>query len=114
MNNKKKLNLRELDINNIGGWPKEAQLGFCGLVALLIVVVPLVFTVSVLLVTLKLLVLKDWLPAPAVTVRLSFNVTAPVKVCVPLVLPMLSVLVPAEPERTVRLFAMVCPPLAAE
>jgi len=39
VNNKKKLNLRELDINNIGGWPKEAQLGFCGLVALLIVVV---------------------------------------------------------------------------
>ncbi|HTL14825.1 MAG TPA: type 4a pilus biogenesis protein PilO [Thermomonas sp.] len=34
---KKKINLKELDINNIGGWPRQAQLVFCGLVALLIV-----------------------------------------------------------------------------
>ena len=34
MSNKKKINLRELDINNIGSWPREAQLGFCGLVVL--------------------------------------------------------------------------------
>ncbi|MDE2407644.1 MAG: type 4a pilus biogenesis protein PilO [Xanthomonadaceae bacterium] len=32
------MNLNELQLNNIGGWPREAQLGFCGLVALLIVV----------------------------------------------------------------------------
>lgn len=38
MSTKKKINLRELDINNIGNWPREAQLGFCALVALLIVV----------------------------------------------------------------------------
>ncbi|QNN47717.1 type 4a pilus biogenesis protein PilO [Thermomonas brevis] len=38
MNNKKKINFRELDINNIGNWPRQAQLIFCGLVALLIVV----------------------------------------------------------------------------
>ena len=37
MNHKKKINLRELDINNIGHWPRQAQLVFCGLVALLIV-----------------------------------------------------------------------------
>ena len=34
---KKKINLRELDINNIGGWPREAQMGFCIGLALLIV-----------------------------------------------------------------------------
>ena len=34
---KKKINLRELDINNIGGWPREAQIGFCVGLALLIV-----------------------------------------------------------------------------
>ena len=34
---KKKINLRELDINNIGGWPREAQIGFCIGLALLIV-----------------------------------------------------------------------------
>lgn len=33
---KKKINLRELDINNIGGWPRQAQIVFCVLVALLI------------------------------------------------------------------------------
>ena len=32
----KKINLRELDINNIGGWPRQAQIVFCVLVALLI------------------------------------------------------------------------------
>ena len=37
MSAKKKINLRDLDINNIGGWPREAQLGFCAIVALLIV-----------------------------------------------------------------------------
>ena len=35
---KKKINLNDLQLNNIGGWPREAQLVFCGLVALLIVV----------------------------------------------------------------------------
>ena len=38
MNEKKKIKLNELQLNNIGGWPREAQLGFCGLVALFIVV----------------------------------------------------------------------------
>ena len=38
MNEKKKIKLNELQLNNIGGWPREAQLGFCGLVVLLIVV----------------------------------------------------------------------------
>ena len=37
MSVKKKINLRDLDIKNIGGWPREAQLGFCAIVALLIV-----------------------------------------------------------------------------
>ena len=32
----KKINIRELDINNIGGWPRQAQIVFCVLVALLI------------------------------------------------------------------------------
>ena len=27
---RKKINLRELDINNIGGWPRQAQVGFAG------------------------------------------------------------------------------------
>lgn len=35
--NDKKINLRELDINNIGGWPRKAQLGFCAIVAVVIV-----------------------------------------------------------------------------
>ena len=39
MNDKKKINLRELDINNIGGWPRQAQLVFCAIVALVIVVI---------------------------------------------------------------------------
>lgn len=34
---RKKINLRELDINNIGGWPREAQIGFAVILALLIV-----------------------------------------------------------------------------
>lgn len=33
----KKINLKELDVNNIGGWPRQAQIGFCAMVALLIV-----------------------------------------------------------------------------
>lgn len=45
-NNKKKINLRELDINNIGGWPREAQLGFCGLVVVLLVVLAWFLVVS--------------------------------------------------------------------
>src|SRR5688500_16397482 len=31
------MSLKELDFNNIGGWPREFKLGFCALVALLIV-----------------------------------------------------------------------------
>jgi type IV pilus assembly protein PilO len=46
VNNKKKINLRELDINNIGGWPREAQLGFCGLIVLLLVVLAWFLVVS--------------------------------------------------------------------
>ncbi len=34
---KKKINLKELDINNIGSWPRQAQIGFCVALALLIV-----------------------------------------------------------------------------
>ncbi|WP_027069364.1 type 4a pilus biogenesis protein PilO [Novilysobacter defluvii] len=34
---KKKINIRELDFNNIGGWPHEAKIGLYVLVALLIV-----------------------------------------------------------------------------
>jgi type IV pilus assembly protein PilO len=46
VNNKKKISLRELDINNIGGWPREAQLGFCGLIVLLLVVLAWFLVVS--------------------------------------------------------------------
>lgn len=45
-NNKKKINFSDLDINNIGGWPREAQLVFCGLVALLLVVLAWFLVVS--------------------------------------------------------------------
>jgi len=34
----KKINLKDLDLNNIGNWPKQAKLVFCVLLALLIVV----------------------------------------------------------------------------
>ena len=34
---RKKINIRELDFNNIGGWPREAKIGLYTLVALLIV-----------------------------------------------------------------------------
>lgn len=34
---RKKINIRELDFNNIGGWPNEARIGLYVLVALLIV-----------------------------------------------------------------------------
>ena len=44
--NKKKFKLSELDINNIGGWPREAQLGFCGLIVLLLVVLAWFLVVS--------------------------------------------------------------------
>ncbi|CAA9309512.1 MAG: Type IV pilus biogenesis protein PilO [uncultured Lysobacter sp.] len=33
----KKIKLKELDINNIGGWPRQAQMGFAAIVALLII-----------------------------------------------------------------------------
>jgi type IV pilus assembly protein PilO len=33
----KKINLKELDINNIGGWPRQAQMGFCVIVAVIII-----------------------------------------------------------------------------
>jgi type IV pilus assembly protein PilO len=33
----KKINLKELDINNIGGWPRQAQMGFSGIVAVIII-----------------------------------------------------------------------------
>ena len=46
MNNKKKVNLRELELNNIGNWPREAQLGFCGLIVLLLVVLAWFLVVS--------------------------------------------------------------------
>ena len=29
MSQKKKFNLSDLDINNIGGWPQQAKVGFC-------------------------------------------------------------------------------------
>lgn len=34
---KKKISLKELDFNNIGAWPQQAKIGFCALLALLIV-----------------------------------------------------------------------------
>ena len=37
MSNNKKINLKELDINNIGAWPRQAQMGFCVIVALIII-----------------------------------------------------------------------------
>ena len=33
---KKQLSLRELDFNNIGQWPQNAKIGFCAIIALLI------------------------------------------------------------------------------
>lgn len=33
----KKINLKELDFNNIGGWPQQAKIGLCVIVGLLIV-----------------------------------------------------------------------------
>ena len=36
MSNNKKINLKELDINNIGAWPRQAQMGFCVIVAVII------------------------------------------------------------------------------
>ena len=37
MSNNKKINLKELDINNIGAWPRQAQMGFSGIVAVIII-----------------------------------------------------------------------------
>ena len=37
MSTNKKINLKELDINNIGGWPRQAQMGFCVILALIII-----------------------------------------------------------------------------
>ena len=37
MSANKKINLKELDINNIGGWPRQAQMGFCVIVAVIII-----------------------------------------------------------------------------
>ncbi len=39
MSQKKKINLSELDFNNMGGWPREVQLGFCAMLAVLIVII---------------------------------------------------------------------------
>ena len=33
----KKINLKELDFNNIGGWPQQARIGLCVIIGLLIV-----------------------------------------------------------------------------
>ncbi|MFC0677003.1 type 4a pilus biogenesis protein PilO [Lysobacter korlensis] len=37
MSAKKSINLKELDINNIGAWPRQAQIGFAAIVALVII-----------------------------------------------------------------------------
>jgi type IV pilus assembly protein PilO len=37
MSAKKSINLKELDINNIGSWPRQAQIGFAAIVALVII-----------------------------------------------------------------------------
>lgn len=37
MSKKKSIKLNELDFNNIGSWPRQAKIGFCVLVSLLIV-----------------------------------------------------------------------------
>ena len=37
MSTNKKINLKELDINNIGAWPRQAQMGFCVIVAVIII-----------------------------------------------------------------------------
>ncbi|MBB1088299.1 type 4a pilus biogenesis protein PilO [Lysobacter sp. SG-8] len=34
---KKKVSLRELDFNNMGSWPQQAKIGFCVIIALLII-----------------------------------------------------------------------------
>ena len=36
MSTSRKINLKELDINNIGAWPRQAQMGFSAIVAVLI------------------------------------------------------------------------------
>ena len=37
MSNNKKINLKELDINNIGAWPRQAQMGFCVILGVIII-----------------------------------------------------------------------------
>ena len=37
MNQKRKVSLKELDFNNIGGWPQQAKIGFCVILGILIV-----------------------------------------------------------------------------
>lgn len=37
MNQRRKVSLKELDFNNIGGWPQQAKIGFCVIVGLVIV-----------------------------------------------------------------------------
>lgn len=37
MSTKKSVNLKDLDINNIGSWPRQAQMGFVAIVALVII-----------------------------------------------------------------------------
>jgi type IV pilus assembly protein PilO len=37
MSAKKSINLKDLDINNIGSWPRQAQIGFAAIVALVII-----------------------------------------------------------------------------
>ena len=38
MSQKKKIKISELDFNNIGGWPQQAKVGFCVLLALFILI----------------------------------------------------------------------------
>ena len=37
MSSKQKINFKELDINNIGAWPRQAQMVFCAIVAVIII-----------------------------------------------------------------------------
>jgi type IV pilus assembly protein PilO len=46
MSKKKSIKLNELDFNNIGSWPRQAQIGFCVIVALLVIAGAWYFFVS--------------------------------------------------------------------
>lgn len=46
MSKKKSIKLNELDFNNIGSWPRQAQIGFCVIVAVFIVLGAWYFFVS--------------------------------------------------------------------